>query len=136
MSGELGERSHLLPRASDLGDQELLGLVLRSLRARGEGSHVTESEGIVEGLTPGSVCPTCQRRVKYPKKASSPETAEISYHVPVDEKDAHKVVLKEAAKHLGTSGRPHERFWTVTYALAAVLQDESLRGVGQRSPIA
>ncbi len=87
-------------------------------------------------LDPGQTCEGCGRKVPYPKKESSPDTIVVSYRVPVDEAEAHKVVLDEAARHLGTSERPHERFWTVTFALATVLQDESLRGAGQRSPVA
>ena len=85
---------------------------------------------------PGQVCGGCGRKVPHPRKETSPDTKTVSYRVPVDEVDAHKVVLTEAGKHLGTSGRPHEVFWTYTYALAAVLQDESLRGAGRRSELA
>lgn len=90
----------------------------------------------LRGVEPGDECPTCNRKVPHPRKTSSPESKPVSYRVPMDEIDAHRVVLEEAAKHLGTAGRPHEIFWTYTYALAAVLQDESLRGAGQRSVIA
>lgn len=87
-------------------------------------------------IEPGQTCPACDRRVPHPKKPTSPDSKPLSYRVPLDELDAHKVVLNEAAKHLGTAGRPHETFWTFTFALTAVLQDESLRGAGQRSVIA
>lgn len=87
-------------------------------------------------VEPGQVCEGCGRKVPHPKKPSSPDSKPVSYRVPVDEYDAHKLVLEEAGKHLGTAGRPHEVFWTYTYALAAVLQDESLRGAGQRSEVA
>lgn len=63
-------------------------------------------------LEPGQTCEECGRKVPYPKRS------------------------EQAARFLGTSERPHERFWTVTFALATVLQDESLRGAGQRSPVA
>ena len=87
-------------------------------------------------IDPGQTCPTCDRRVPHPRKQTSPETRIFSYRVPADEADAHAVVREEASRYLGTVGRPHEAFWTLTYALAAVLQDESLRGIGQRSEIA
>ena len=83
----------------------------------------------------GKVCDGCGRRVPHPRKESSPETKVLAYRVPLDEVEAHKVVRDEAAKHLGTAGRPHEVFWTYTFALAAVLQDESLQGAGQRSSV-
>lgn len=87
-------------------------------------------------IEPGQTCASCGRRMPHPRKPTSPDSRPLSYRVPVDEFDAHKVVLAEASRHLGTTGRPHEVFWTYTYALAAVLQDESLKGAGQRSEIA
>ena len=87
-------------------------------------------------IEPGHTCPTCERRVPHPRKPSSPETKVNSYRAPADEMEAHKVLLTEAAKHLGAAGRPHEQFWTVHWALVCVLQDESLRGAGQRSELA
>lgn len=87
-------------------------------------------------IEPGQICPTCERRVNHPRKHTSPDTIIVSYRVPVDEAEAHAVVREEAAKFLGTAERPHYLFWTYTYALAAVLQDASLQGAGQRSPVA
>jgi hypothetical protein len=89
-------------------------------------------EAVIE---PGQTCPTCNRRVSHPRKHNSPDTVVFSYRVPVDEAEAHKVVRDEAAKFLATAGRPHDVFWTLTFAFAAVLQDESLKGVGQRSEV-
>lgn len=140
-------------RASRL--QASRGRLLRSLRVRalhspeprlrafqrrcdsGE-ADANSSDGIEaeDMIEPGQICPTCERRVNHPRKHDSPDTVVFSYRAPADEADAHKEVLEATAKHLGTSERPHERFWTLTYALAAVLQDESLRGMGQRSPVA
>ena len=90
----------------------------------------------MEGLTPGTVCPTCKRRINHPKKASSPDTLVFSYRVPVDEAEAHREIRETTAHFLGTHERPHWQFWTLAFALAAVLQDESLRGAGQRSVLA
>ena len=84
-------------------------------------------------LHPGDECPTCERRVPYPKKESSPVTKPKSYRVPVDEVEAHKDVLTTAAKFLGCHERPHWEFNTITIALALVLQDEKLRGYAQRA---
>lgn len=83
-------------------------------------------------VEPGHTCPRCQRRVPHPKKPSSPTTKTTSYRVPVDEQKAHEEVLEAAAKFLGTHSRPHWKFQTFTLALAAVLQDESLRGFAHR----
>jgi hypothetical protein len=83
-------------------------------------------------LEPGQDCPTCERRVPYPKKPTSPNTKPKSYRVPLDEVEAHSDVLTQAAKHLGTHERPHWQYQTYTIALALVLQDEKLRGYAQR----
>lgn len=82
---------------------------------------------------PGEECPACKRRVPHPPKPSSPKSRTRSYRVPQDEEAAHEDVLVQAAKHLGVFERPFWQFWTHTYALALVLQDESLRGVGGKS---
>ena len=84
-------------------------------------------------LEPGQTCPTCERRLAYPKKESSPVTKPRSYRVPVDEVEAHEVVLAEAARHLGTHSRPHWKFQTYSIALALVLQDASLAGFAHRA---
>lgn len=87
-------------------------------------------------IEPGQTCESCGRRVPHPRKQASPDTVVFSYRVPVDEAEAHRDVIDTAAKFLGTAERPHERFWTITYAFAAVMQDESMRGAGQRSVLA
>jgi hypothetical protein len=87
-------------------------------------------------IEPGQVCEGCGRRMPHPKKPSSPDTVVFSYRVPVDEAEAHRETRVIAAEFLGTFQRPHWQFWTLTFALATVLQDESLRGAGQRSVLA
>jgi hypothetical protein len=84
-------------------------------------------------LAPGSKCPTCARRINHPKKESSPQSKTRAYRVPVDEHQAHKETLENAARFLGTYERPHWQFQTLTIALALVLQDEKLRGFAQRA---
>lgn len=89
-----------------------------------------------DGLKPGSTCPTCERRIPHPRKRKSPESVVFSYRVPLDEAEAHREVLEETARFLHSFERPHWQFWTLTIALATVLQDEGLRGAGQRSEVA
>lgn len=81
--------------------------------------------------TPGHSCPTCLRRVPYPKKPSSPTTKVFSIRVPADDLDALKEVI-EAASYaqdpLRDDGqqireRPHFVYWTVFFALAEWLQN-------------
>lgn len=92
--------------------------------------------GDVSAPEPGQTCGVCKRRMPHPRKESSPVTKTVSYRVPVDEAEAHREVLEESAKFLHTHERPHWQFHTLTLALAVVLQDESLRGIGHRSPVA
>lgn len=87
-------------------------------------------------IEPGQTCPTCERRRPHPRKQTSPDTVVFSYRVPADEAEAHREIRDETARFLATQERPHWQFWTYVYALAVVLQDESLRGAGQRSVIA
>ena len=87
-------------------------------------------------IEPGYTCPTCERRVPRPRTEKSPDTVVFSYRVPVDEAEAHREIREVTAKFLSTHERPHWQFWTFAFALATVLQDESLRGAGQRSVIA
>lgn len=87
-------------------------------------------------IEPGHTCPTCARRVPHPRKQTSPDTKVFSYRVPLDAADDHAEIRDQVAEYLGTAGRPHDAFWTLTYAFAAVLQDESLRDVGRRSEVA
>lgn len=84
----------------------------------------------------GKTCPTCERRVPHQRKHTSPDTVVFSYRVPNDEAEAHREIRETTARFLGTHERPHWQFWTMAFALMAVLQDESLRGAGQRSEVA
>lgn len=83
-------------------------------------------------IEPGAVCPECARRVPHPRKQSSPKSGVLSYRMPQDELDAHRETLGVVSQYIGTAGRPFEVFWTLTYALARVLQDEEMRGIAQR----
>lgn len=79
-------------------------------------------------LSPGQDCPVCERRVPFPKTERSPQTKKKGYWVPIDEHEGHEDVLRAAAEFLGCADQPFFEFKTVTIALAALLQDESLRG--------
>jgi hypothetical protein len=87
-------------------------------------------------VKPGQTCVSCGRRMPHPRKQTSPDTVVFSYRVPADEAEAHREIRETAAKFLSTYERPHWQFWTFAFALATVLQDESLRGAGQRSEVA
>lgn len=87
-------------------------------------------------IEPGHTCPTCDRRVPHPRQAKTPDTVVFSYRVPADEAEAHREIREVTARFLGTHERPYWQFWTFAFALASVLQDESLRGAGQRSEVA
>lgn len=79
-------------------------------------------------LEPGQPCPSCKRRVPYPKTAASPKTKVVAFRAPVDEVEAFKENLEVAAQHVGAAGRPHDAFWTMTAAIAALLQAEDWKG--------
>lgn len=83
-------------------------------------------------LEPGQSCPTCERRLPFPRKESSPTSKTFAYRVPVDEAEAHQDVLEQAARFVGVGEQPFERFKVVALALALVLQDESLRNFARR----
>jgi hypothetical protein len=96
-------------------------------------SEIHEHPPYIHEIAPGDTCPTCERRKPFPKKEATPVTKVKAYRVPVDEAVAHDDVLDEAAKHLGTFGRPYHHWATITVALALVLQDENLRGYAHRA---
>ena len=84
-------------------------------------------------LEPGQKCPTCERKVPHERRESSPETRVVSYRVPSDEYEAHLEVRDSLAEWVGASGRKFETFWSLTYAMAAALQDASLQGVAAKA---
>ena len=86
--------------------------------------------GIAE---PGLACPSCKRRVPFPKTEKSPPTKKMGYWLPADAKDDHEEILGAAAAHLGVAEQPFFEWKTVTMALALILQDESLRGFADRA---
>ena len=73
-------------------------------------------------VTPGSTCPTCQRRIPHPKKDTSPKTKTFSYRVPVDDAETHDEILSAAAQHLGILKDPHWRWQLATRSAALILQ--------------
>lgn len=81
-------------------------------------------------LEPGATCPTCERRVPYPKRDSSPSSKVKAYRVPADEIDAHEEILEAAARELGYSGKPFHLFWTVTHGLVLALQEARIGRTG------
>lgn len=80
------------------------------------------SSGIEHPIHPGDTCPTCTRRVPYPRKETSPTTKPIAYRAPLDEYDAHLEVIDAVAELLGVKQEKYHRFKAISYACAAVLQ--------------
>lgn len=83
---------------------------------------MTTVEHAPHEIAPGTTCPACDRRVPFPRTASSPVTKTTSYRIPVDDVDTHDELVEAAARHLGIHDRPHWRYWVVVYAMALVLQ--------------
>lgn len=81
-------------------------------------------------LEPGHTCPTCERRVPFPRKESSPVSKVKAYRVPLDEVDAHEEILDAAARELGYMDRPFHVFWTITHGLVLALQDARVKQEG------
>lgn len=86
-------------------------------------------------IEPGQSCPTCLQRLPFPPKPSSPPTKKSGYWLPADEKPGHDSVLKTTAQFLGVHEQPFWEFKTVTMGCGLVLQDESLRGFGDRRSV-
>lgn len=70
---------------------------------------------------PGDRCPTCERRVPFPKVATSPKTQTFSYRVPVDEAEVHRELLDAWAEHWGILGEKHHLFKLVMLAAVDAL---------------
>lgn len=66
------------------------------------------------------------------RKESTPTSKPVAYRVPVDELEPHKDTLEVAANFLGVHEQPFWQYKTFALSLVLVLQDESLRGFGQR----
>jgi len=76
----------------------------------------------VTDAEPGKPCATCGRRIPHPKKDTSPKTKVFGVRVPVGDAEAFGELVDAAAGYLGAAGRPHDRYWTLHYALVALLQ--------------
>jgi hypothetical protein len=78
--------------------------VLPSPAAPLGGSSASSSVG---PLPPGSVCPTCNKRIPHPKKSTSPKTRGISHRLPADTFEDFNDNLKALTETLGVTGRKH-----------------------------
>jgi hypothetical protein len=74
-------------------------------------------------VSEGSECPTCKRRVPYPKKATSPETKVVAVPVPIDSVETFKEMLDAAARAHGLLEKKHHRYWTLLHGLVLLLQE-------------
>jgi hypothetical protein len=81
----------------------------------------------------GETCPTCQRKRPHSKKKDSPTSKTFAYRVPVDEAEAHAETLDVAARFVGVAEQPFFQYKLMALALVLVLQDEAMRGFGQRA---
>jgi len=73
-------------------------------------------------LTPGQTCPSCARRIPYPKKDTSPDTRSITLRVPIDEAESFEEIFEAAAKHIGAHDQPHWRYRTVLWGFVLALE--------------
>jgi len=73
-------------------------------------------------LEPGQPCPTCERRIPYPRKDTSPDTRSFTLRVPIDEAEEFEEIFEAAAKHIGAHSNPHWRYRTALWGLVLALQ--------------
>jgi len=69
------------------------------------------------GLAPGETCPTCERRIPYPRREDSPQSVVWSCRMPGDQRDVFLLNLESAADLLRVGSKPYHAFWTLLYAL-------------------
>jgi hypothetical protein len=79
-------------------------------------------ENHVHDVSPGAECPTCHRRVPFPRSEASPASKVVAYRVPTDGVDDHKAVIDAAARHLGVFESPYWRYRSIATGLILVLQ--------------
>jgi hypothetical protein len=74
---------------------------------------------------PGEKCPTCERKVPHPKRATSPTSKTKSFRLPLDVADSYDELVEAAAEHLGIAKEPFAHFNAVNAGLVLVLQSEA-----------
>jgi len=70
-----------------------------------------------DDLAPGDTCPTCERRIPYPRREDSPQSVVWSCRMPGDQRDVFLLNLESAADLLRVGSKPYHAFWTLLYAL-------------------
>ena len=78
---------------------------------------------VAEKPQPGQCCPTCERRVNFPKRDKTPESRVFSYRVPADEAESYGETLATAARVVGALDRPYWQHKTILAGLVRLLQD-------------
>ena len=73
-------------------------------------------------LHPGEKCPSCERRIPYPKKSDSPKTKVFSVRIPIDDADVFTELVDAVAEHMSVREKPHHRYTAILLALALALQ--------------
>lgn len=81
-----------------------------------------------DDLAPGKDCPTCKRRVPYPKTPQSPTSKVFAYRVPDDAIESHDEIMEAAARHLGVYDEPMWRYKVVLSGAVLILQGENFEG--------
>ncbi len=86
-------------------------------------------------IAPGQSCPTCQRRVPYPKVETSPTSAVWSMRLPADAKEDFRGIVDALACHLGTGDEPYAPYkalLTAAYYALQVAPERVLEEIGER----
>jgi hypothetical protein len=72
--------------------------------------------------TPGTKCPTCDRRIPHLKKEDSPKSKVKSFRIPEDVAVDYEGLLDAAKEHSGVGGKPFSAFNVLNAGLVLVLQ--------------
>ena len=86
-------------------------------------------------VSPGQACPTCQRRIPYPKLASSPTSAVWSMRLPADAKEDFRGIVDALAGHLGAGEERYGAYKAMLTAAVWALQvapERVLSEIGER----
>lgn len=76
-------------------------------------------------LVEGKNCPTCNRKVPYSKKPTSPDSHVVSFRIPLDEYEDFIAIQQAAAEHIGVYKSPYWKYRLSLRACADLLAGPS-----------
>lgn len=87
---------------------------------------IPKADGIAGSVwaEPGHDCPTCNRRIPYPKTDKTPTNRPFSFRIPEEHRDTFRETLEATSRHIGIHDRPFWQWNTVNAGLVLLLQGE------------